>query len=159
MKKLVGTLLISLFGFASTNSFSENQVEGLSPELRALLTQEMLAIEEGMKNIVPAFAAGDLEQVAEIAGKISNSYILKQQITDEQKQELRSKLPKEFIAKDQEFHKDAGMLEHVSKEAHTELVAFYYSRLLESCSACHSQHASHRFPNFSDQSPAKDHHH
>jgi hypothetical protein len=76
----------------------------------------MLAIQNGMQQMVPAFVSGDLEQVSEIAGKISKSYILKQKITKSQKHELHKKLSKEFILKDQKFHKYAGMLEHVSKE-------------------------------------------
>lgn len=155
----MATLLIALMGAVSSNCYSENSVESLSPELRALLTQEMLAIQDGMKDIVPAFAAGKLTEVSDIAGKISKSYILKQKITDSQKHELHQKLSKQFILKDQQFHKDAGMLAHVSEEGHTELVGFYYSKLLESCIGCHSEHASHRFPAFAKESPKESHHH
>jgi len=159
MKKIIGTLLIALIGAVSPNCYSESEVESLSPELRVLLKQEMLAIQEGMKNIVPAFASGDLEEVSDIAGKINRSLILKQKITNAQKHELHEKLSKEFILKDQQFHKYAGMLEHVSKEGHTELVGFYYSKLLGSCIGCHSEHARHRFPIFANESVKKEHHH
>ena len=158
MKKIIGTLLVALIGAVSPNCYSESETESLSPELRVLLKQEMLAIQEGMKNIVPAFASGDIEKVSYIAGKISRSFILKQNITDSQKHELHEKLSKEFILKDQKFHKYAGMLEHVSKESHTELVGFYYSKLLESCVGCHSEHASHRFPLFTNESAKKEQH-
>ena len=159
MKKIIATLLFALIGTVSLNCYSESEVESLSPDLRALLKQEMLAIQEGMKNIVPAFASGDLDEVSEIAGEISRNIILKKKITDTQKHELHEKLSKDFILKDQEFHKYAGMLEHVSKEGHTELVGFYYSKMLESCSSCHSEHASHRFPIFANESATKAHHH
>ena len=159
MNKIMATLLITLISAVSLNCYSESDVESLSPELRALLKQEMLAIQEGMKNIVPAFASGNLKEVSGIAGKISKSFILKQKITDSQKHELHQKLPKGFILKDQQFHKDAGMLEHVSKKGHTELVGFYYSKLLESCIACHSEYASHRFPTFTKESAKEAHQH
>ena len=159
MNKIIGTLLVALIGAVSLNCYSESEVESLSPELRVLLKQEMLAIQDGMKQIVPAFASGDLEQVSDIAGKISKSYILKQKITDTQMHELHEKLSKDFVLKDQQFHKYAGMLEHVSKENHTELVGFYYSKLLESCIGCHSEYASHRFPIFTNESAKKEHHH
>ncbi len=158
MNKIIGTLLIAFISTVSLNCYSESDVESLSPELRALLKQEMLAIQEGMKNIVPAFASGNLKEVSGIAGKISKSFILKQKITDTQKHELHQKLPKAFILKDKEFHKYAGMLEHVSEKGHTELVGFYYSKLLESCIGCHSEHASHRFPTLINE-PAKGTHH
>jgi len=159
MKKIIGTLLIALIAAVSSSCYSKSEVESLSPELRALLKQEMLAIQEGMKNIVPAFASGNLEDVSEIAGQINRSFILKQKITDSQKHELHEKLPKGFIVKDQQFHKYAGMLEHVSEERHTELIGFYYSKLLESCTGCHSAYASHRFPIFINESAKEEHHH
>ncbi len=62
----------------TSNAYSQGEVESLSPELRGLLKQEMLAIQDGMKNIVPAFVSGNLQAVAQIAGNINKSYILKQ---------------------------------------------------------------------------------
>jgi hypothetical protein len=159
MNKIFSTLLVALSITVSSSCYSDSEVESLSPELRALLKQEMLAIEDGMKNIIPAFASGNLSEVSKIAGAISRSFILKQKITDVQKHELHEKLPKGFIQKDQQFHKYAGMLEHVSKENHTELVSFYYSKLLESCVGCHSEYASHKFPAFINKVVEKEHHH
>ena len=159
MKKIIAMLLVTLTGAVSSDAYSESEVESLSPELRILLQQEMLAIQQGMQTIVPAFASGNLAEVSDVAGKISRSFILKQRITDAQKHELHAKLSTGFILKDQQFHKYAGMLERVSKEGHTELVSFYYSKLLESCAACHSEHANHRFPVFSHQSAKDGHHH
>ena|SRR5690554_5509072 len=159
MKKILTGLLLVLLGTISLNSYSESTVESLSPELRALLQQEMQAIQGGMQNIIPAFAAGDLDKVADIAEKISNSYILKQRLSESQKHELHKKLSTDFIAKDEAFHKYAGMLEHVSKAGHTELVGFYYSKLMVSCVGCHSEHAQHRFPIFTKTLEVKEHHH
>lgn len=159
MKTIMSTLLVVLVATVSVNCFSQNEVENLSPELRILLKEEMLAIQEGMKNIIPAFASGNLEEVANIAGKINRSFILKQKITNKQKHELHEKLSKDFILKDQTFHKYAGMLEHVSKENHTELVGFYYSKMLESCLGCHREHASYRFPILANEPENKSHHH
>jgi len=154
MNKIITSLFIALISTASFNCYSAAEgehkgkggVEELSPELRALLKQEMQAIQQGMQKMVPAFVSGDLEAVSAVAGKIKSSFIMKQKITSAQKHELHKKLPKDFIAKDQQFHKYAGMLEHVSEEGHTELVSFYYSKVLESCVGCHSAHATHRFP-------------
>lgn len=159
MRKIFGRLFFVLIGVVSLNCYAESNVENLSPELRLLLKQEMLAIQEGMKDIIPAFSSGNFKEVSDIAGKINKSYILKQNITDSQKHELHEKLSKEFIQKDQQFHNYAGMLEHVSKEGHTELVGFYYSRLLESCVGCHSAHAAGRFPLFSHEPVKSQHHH
>ena len=159
MNKIFSILIVALSVTISTTCYSESEVDSLSPELRTLLKQEMRAIQDSMKNIVPAFASGNLSEVSEIAGAINRSFILKQNITDAQKHELHEKLPKDFIQKDQQFHKYAGMLEHVSKENHTELVSFYYSKLLESCVGCHSEYAKHRFPAFIHGKAEKEHHH
>jgi hypothetical protein len=159
MNKIIAVFLVVLITGVSSNSYSESSIGSLSPELRALLKQEMLAIQEGMQNIVPAFAAGNLDKVSEIAGKIEKSFILKQKITDTQKDELHEKLSKGFISKDQQFHKYAGMLSHVSEKGHTELVSFYYSKLLESCVGCHSEYARHEFPEFTHEKKKDGHHH
>jgi hypothetical protein len=161
MNKLMFTLCALLISTVLSNAHaqSKSEVENLSAELRGLLKQEMVAIEAAMQKIVPAFAAGNLDEVSALAGKISNSFILKQKITEAQKHELHEKLSKGFIVKDQQFHKYAGMLEHVSEKRHTELVGFYYSKLLESCVGCHSGYATHQFPRFANEPSQHEHHH
>ncbi len=160
MKKfqILATVIISLVLF-SVKSHAEEGVETLSPGLRALLTKEMVALQDGMKSIIPAYVSGDMEKVSEIAKKMKNSYILKQTITADQKNELMTKLPKSFVKTDKKFHEFAGMLEHVAEEKHLELVGFYYSKLIETCVSCHSDYASHKFPHFTPESSNDAHHH
>ena len=55
-------------------------VESLSPELCELLTKEMLAIQNGMMSVIPAYAAGDWAEIERIAYEIKSSYILKQSL-------------------------------------------------------------------------------
>ena len=145
--------------FVTSTVQADSSVENLSPELRALLSQEMLALEEGMKSIVPAYISGDLEEISNIAKKMKNSFILNQKISSDQKHELMNKMPKAFLLLDKEFHEYAGMLEHVAKEGHIELVGFYYYKLNESCVACHGQFAGQRFPKFQPESIDNGHHH
>jgi hypothetical protein len=121
-------------------------VEALSHELRDLLSQEMRALEGGMMSIIPAYISGNWDEIATIAGKIQNSYILKQELTEDQIKELKSVLPSEFIAKDQSFHYLAGMLEHAAKNKKPELINFYFAEMSESCVSCHTAFATHKFP-------------
>ena len=160
MKRLI-KLTASVICLTCFSAFSsaDSGVQDLSPELRSLLSKEMLSLQEGMKSILPAYVSGDLDEVAKIAGKIKNSYILKQQITDAQKHELKSKLPISFLQSDQKFHEYAGMLEHVSMEKHMELVGFYYARLSESCVNCHTQYATHRFKALNSEHSQNNGHH
>ena len=160
MKKFIHlTTLAIYFSLFSGFSHAESGVQDLSPELRSLLSKEMLSLQDGMKSILPAYVSGDLDGVARIANKIKNSYILKQKITNTQKHELKNKLPKSFLQSDKKFHEYAGMLEHVAKERHIELVGFYYSKLSESCVNCHSQHAIYKFQGLHKQSRQSNDHH
>lgn len=134
-------------------------VEKLSPEIRELLNAEMSALDAAMKNIITANAQGNYQQVAAKAREMKDSFILKQRLSSHQKHELHSSLPVGFIEKDQQFHYFAAMLEHAAKNHKPELVAFYFSRLFESCSDCHKSYASHRFSNFSTAIEQSDHQH
>lgn len=147
-----------LFLFSSILN-AESEVESLSPELRTLLLKEMTALQEGMQAILPAYLSGNFEDVSAISKKIKNSFILKQNITDEQKKELGSTLPEPFIKLDQKFHEHAGMLEHVANKRNTELVGFYYSKLIETCFNCHSEYARHRFPKLNMETKHNTNHH
>ncbi len=153
---------ISLFAFVFlTTSYAEDKnkheehteqhqlpsgVEALSHDLRDLLSQEMQAIQDGMMSIIPAYISGNWSDIESIAGKIKNSYILKQKLTEDQLKELNSVLPTEFIEKDQYFHYLAGMLEHAAKNKKPELINFYFSEMNESCVSCHTAFATHKFP-------------
>ena len=127
---------------------SENAVgvEALSRDLRNLLSQEMQALQNGMMSIIPAYNSGNWDEIETTAGKMKNSYILKQRLTESQIKELHSVLPHTFIEKDQRFHYLAGMLEHAAKNKKAELINFYFSEMNESCVSCHTIFATHKFP-------------
>ena len=72
----------------------------LSPRLRALLNQEMGLIQQGIMDMVPAIAAGEWGKVSALGQKIKESFILKQKLTDAQKDELHRVLPQQFIEMD-----------------------------------------------------------
>jgi hypothetical protein len=148
LKLSVFTLLVGLTPNADSAGAG---VEGLSPQVRSLLTKEMFALENGMKLIFSATISGELGDVEQIARQMKDSFILKQELSQHQMHELHQKLPEEFLKKDGEFHRLAGMLEHVAKQQNTELVGFYYAKLVESCVSCHSEYASHKFPRFSTE--------
>ncbi len=147
------TILIAVTTFCGTplaqaDDHAEKGVESLSPEVRTLLSKEMVAIQNGMMSVIGAYASGNFEEIATIARQIKNSYILKQAMSRQQRHELHQKLPKSFIHLDQQFHKYAGRLEEAATNNNDELVGFYFSKLVDSCSGCHSQHAKHKFPAF-----------
>ena len=136
-----------------------SSIESLSPELRKLLKNEMLALQKGMMSIIPAYVAGNWSEIENIAHKMKNSYIFKQSLTDEQAKELHTSLPASFIKLDQQFHYLSGMLNHAAKNKKSELVGFYFSKLSESCVSCHSQYAVHKFPAFAPKIITDKHEH
>ena len=145
------TILLSPMSFGEDHLKHEEHentsgVEMLSDNLRNLLSQEMQALQSGMMSIIPAYISGNWGDIETTAGKMKSSYLLKQSLTENQKKELHSVLPDEFIKKDQRFHYLAGMLEHAAKYEKTELVNFYFSEMNESCVGCHAVFATHRFP-------------
>ena len=97
-------------------------VETLSPEVRSLLREEMNALQAGMQSVIPAYVSGDLKKIETLAHHMQNSYIFKQNVTREQKQELKSTLPASFKQLDQQFHYFAGMLKHTAMMQKTELI-------------------------------------
>jgi hypothetical protein len=144
-------LIVSSFSYAEGKLSHEAKeptfgVESLSPKLRALLTQEMRSLQNGMQSIIPAYVSGNWSEIEQIADKMENSYLLKQSLTDAQKKELHTSLPASFLKLDQQFHYLSGMLKHAAKNKKSELVGFYFSKLSETCVSCHTQYAVHRFP-------------
>lgn len=155
-------LLLTLLSLNFTSSFTNAEttgVESLSSHVRAMLKKEMVAVDAAMKDIISANAEGDTAKVALIARKIKDSFILSQSLTQHQKHELHSTLPKDFLEQDESFHYLAGMLAHVAEKNKPELIGFYYSKLFEACASCHKAHAAHRFPKFAKPVIAGEHHH
>jgi hypothetical protein len=138
-------------GHESAGKTEVHGVEGLSKDLRALLSKEMIALEKGMKSIITAYVSGKWDEIEVIADKMENSYILRQSLTKQQMHELHSVLPAAFIEQDQQFHYLAGMLGHAAKMKKVELINFYYSEMTQSCVACHSEFAIHKFPALSSE--------
>lgn len=160
MKPLIYIAL--LIFLAPTLSYAEDKaqhkehgeasgVEALSPELRDLLSQEMQALQDGMMSIIPAYISGNWREIESTAGKMKNSYILKQSLTEAQVKELHSLLPHAFVVQDQRFHYLAGMLEHAAKNNKAELINFYFSEMNEACVSCHTNYAKHKFPALSEK--------
>ena len=158
MRAFVCALLFTA-AFAPCVARANSQVQQLSPKVKSLFLQEMNALDAGTKELLSAYVRGDLKSISQIAKKMEQSYILKQSLTKQQKQELASILPEGFRHQDKGFHKRAAMLSHVADEGHSELVGFYISKITESCVSCHSQNAKLRFPHFAELKAHSSHHH
>lgn len=132
----------------------------LSSQLLTLLNQEMQQIKVGMESLVYANVSGDWKTISKVGHNIKHSYIMAQKLTKHQRHELHQSLPQGFKTLDKKLHYYAGMLSHVAKEHDGELVNYYIYKMNETCTACHAQYATHKFPGFlkNNKHQAKDNH-
>jgi hypothetical protein len=137
---------------------TDSTAVSLSVDLAALLSEEMLAIEEGLGALMTAMAGGDWPRVAETAERIEQSYILAQRLTAEQIEELERVLPSRFKALDTAFHGSAGKLSQAARERDAELSIFHSYKLMEACVECHATYATKRFPGFDEEEKGHEHH-
>ena len=131
----------------------------LPPEIKDLLLREMRALYGGVATLAPALIVGEWEKVATTAKKIEGSYIMKQEITAEQKKELQKTLPPLFVEYDKTFHGYAGMLAHAAENKNAEVANFYLSKMTETCIKCHSRFAKERFPGLAELVRSESHAH
>lgn len=147
--------LVSLTAPAQESPASHHAKLSLSPEVRTLLRAEMREISGAIQRIAPAIAIGDLEAVAQVSEQIGASYLMEQQLSESQREELQM-LPEHFQRLDGRFHEDAARLKQAADADDAELAAFRYYRLVDSCVACHTVYAQHRFPGLR-AAPTHDH--
>ncbi len=150
--QLAATLLVGLLSGPGPALAAEpaGQPAGvtLSADTLKLLREEMREISAGVQGIPLAIASADWKAIRETSTRIRDSYIMEKRLTPAQAGELEAVLPARFKMLDADFHARAEKLGAVAALHDAELVVFHYSRLLESCAACHSEFARARFPNF-----------
>ena len=120
----------------------------LNPRLSQLLTEEMRSVRQAMGQIFNGIVVGDSSLVANMAEQIHNSFILMRELTDKDRKDLNA-LPADFLRMDGEFHTTAKKLAVAGQHKDLELQRYYFTRLTESCVACHSRYVTDRFPAFS----------
>lgn len=119
----------------------------LSPETRELLRSEMREITRAMEELVSAVVEARWETVAETAQQIADSFVLKQELGDLQRQEL-NRLPERFRQLDRKFHDQARTLSQAAAERDPQRMSYQYYQLLSSCTSCHAEYAREAFPGF-----------
>lgn len=120
----------------------------LSPELLAVLREEMRLIEKAVHTLIDANTRGETKEVAAQARAIHRNFILKQRLSEEQKQELRDSLPAEFFEIDRGFHNLALELARAAEARQAEEMGLLIGRMLGRCAECHGKYATNRFPSF-----------
>ena len=154
-------LVTMLFGCVSANAQEPHSAQNdlhLSPQLIELLRAEMRALLTGVQSLATGIATADWKSVAENSAQIRASYILDQKLTPAQREELDTSLPEHFKRLDSDFHLEAKKLEAAAVTHDSQLAAFHYYRLMETCTTCHGLYAVSRFPGFKPSTGDAHHH-
>ena len=120
----------------------------LPPEIKALLVKEMQAVLAATQTIVEAMVQGQHEIIAEKAQAIHDSFILKQEMSAEDRQVLLDTVPPAFVKKDRAFHELSARLAEAARQKDVVLQQAIFSQMINACVVCHSSHAADRFPDF-----------
>ena len=119
---------------------------GLPDELSAALRAEMIGVEAAMAELQSQLARGRREEAARTAMRIHDSFILKQELSEEQLRALVSALPEEFLHRDRAFHQAAAQVAHAAESGDLAEAARGYGEMTSACVGCHAAHAATRFP-------------
>lgn len=142
------TALVSLFALASQAPGLAAEPVGpeLTPKLRSLLIKEMVQIEQAMQDIFSAIIRGQHATVADKGQAIHDSFILKQSLTKEDRQDLKAAVPAEFLQMDAHLHELSASLAEAGRSEDTPRQLELFDRMADACVACHSTYTTDRFP-------------
>jgi hypothetical protein len=146
MKNLFFSMIFVLA--ACTNVMADESAVGstLPPNVRVLLIQEMIAVLDASKTILDALVRGQDEVVAKNAQAIHDSFIMAQKMTEADKQALLKAVPEAFLKRDEAFHELSARLAEAARKGDKGLQRKLYYEAIDSCVACHANHATDRFP-------------
>lgn len=148
------TLALSLAGGApSQEAAPQTQPVGpkLTEKLRDMLRREMNAVLSAGLQIQDALVRGEDARVAELAQSIHDSFILAQEMTPEDRADLRAAVPAAFVERDQAFHELTGELAAAARESDGARQRQLFGEVVTACAACHERYATDRFPAFADE--------
>lgn len=144
------TKLLSAFVFGIVLSATTLAAEPVTPKLTEkldrLLREEMRSIQSAMAQIHSSMVMGQHEDVARNAQQIHDSFILKQSLTDQDRKDLMSAVPKGFVELDKEFHELAASLAEAGRNEETKEQRKLFNKMTGNCIQCHSKYVSDRFP-------------
>lgn len=144
--KFFTALLLGL-SLSTSSLTAEPVTPKLTDKLSQLLQEEMRSVQAAMTTIHSAIVMGQHEDVAEQAQQIHDSFILAQSMTDQDRKDLMSAVPEDFVKLDQEFHELAASLAEAGRSENTEEQHKLFGEMTRNCIQCHSTYVSDRFPN------------
>lgn len=122
----------------SANAKRPSQLH-LPDDIRVVLKKEMNLVEQGMKDLHLAIEKKD-SSGGKIAGKIKDSFILNQQLSEKQMKTLDSSLPAEFLKMDIHFHNTAGDLKNQLETGKFQEARKTIKTMEDLCISCHTKY-------------------
>ncbi|MDZ7825810.1 MAG: cytochrome c [Gammaproteobacteria bacterium] len=89
----------------------------------------------------PARARG-----ANRAQAIHDSFILKQEMTPEDRKALVAAVPEAFVQRDRAFHQLSAELAEAARAADPARERALFGEMVDACAGCHARYAGGRFP-------------
>ncbi|MDT8408968.1 MAG: hypothetical protein RQ741_05160 [Wenzhouxiangellaceae bacterium] len=142
---LSGLLALGI-ALSSTAMAAEPVTPKLTETLDLLLRQEMRSIQAAMGQIHSAIVMGQHDDVANQAQQVHDSFILKQSLTQKDREDLRAAVPDGFLQMDQEFHELAAALAKAGRNKDTGNEYRIFNQMTRNCVECHNTYVSDRFP-------------
>lgn len=142
------TVLTALFMLIPLTATLEAEPVGseVPPKLRSLLIKEMRQIDQAMQDIFSAIVKGEHEIVAKRGQAIHDSFILKQSLTQKDRQDLKAAVPSAFVQMDAHLHELAASLAEAGRSEDTPQQLDTFTKMTKACVACHSTYTTDRFP-------------
>jgi len=154
MKKQYAVILLLAFGtsLAVANSLEQAPVpepspepeavaERLPPKLRKFLKKEMHLLAEAGRTMEAALAEGDSKTVEDLAKRMHESFIMKQELTTMDLRELKVIVGEDFVTRDKAFHGMAAELSLAAKAGDVVLQQEIFGNMIRVCAACHVAYA------------------
>jgi len=102
----------------------------LTSRLQDLLRREMVSVEAASRDILSALVAGRDERVADLAQQIRDSFILRQEMTAADRQDLMAVVPEDFVRMDRRFHELSAGLAEAAEAGDRQLQHERFARML-----------------------------
>ncbi|MFO7606726.1 MAG: hypothetical protein R6W72_10540 [Desulfurivibrionaceae bacterium] len=139
-------LLLPATPSAAPASSGEAVGPALPPRVKSLLLREMNAILAASQTILEALVQGNDRIVAEEARAIHDSFIMKLEMTPEDKKALLAAVPDTFLSRDRDFHELSARLADAALEGDRTGQEKLFNKMVAACTECHAKHALDRFP-------------
>ncbi len=145
---VLGVFGLAILAFGRLAAPADDASLNLTPETRELLRTEMREITRAMQDLVEVIATGRWDAAGELGARMASSFVLEQELSAQQREELETALPEHFRRLDRQFHATAKSLQAAAQKHDAKLITLRVHELLFQCTACHEQYARSVFPGF-----------